>query len=331
MTIGTMFERKSLKLPITLGVTMIIVIVALIVGWILITVTSANHSDSAPQSSLYWTLLTVGTLLFALVLIGVITYLTLSIKAVNLTRRQSNFIDSVTHELKSPIASLKLYLQTLTKRDVNEEERKRFLQFMMDDVERLDSLINHVLDAGYTQQKGERTSDEVELGELIRQCATVVTLRYRVPAETVQLDLEPCRVRGDRIDLVMIFRNLIDNAVKYADDTPEVIVRLRTANNNAIVTVSDNGPGIPADMRAKVFRRFFRTGSELQREKPGTGLGLNIVQTLVKRFKGKIRIVDSVETSSGTTFEVRIPGALRTRGTTGSPVAVNTAAPVIAE
>ena len=86
-----MFERKSLKLPITLGVTMIIVIVTLIVGWILITATSASHSDNKPQSSLYWTLLTVGTLLFALVLIGVITYLTLSIKAVNLTRRQSNF------------------------------------------------------------------------------------------------------------------------------------------------------------------------------------------------------------------------------------------------
>jgi len=327
-----MFERKSLKLPITLGVSMIIVIVTLIVGWILITATSANHSDSEPQSSLYWTLLTVGTLLFALVLIGVITYLTLSIKAVNLTRRQSNFIDSVTHELKSPIASLKLYLQTLNTREVTVDERKRFLQFMMDDVERLDSLINHVLDAGYTQQKGERALEEmIELGDLIRQCATVVTLRYRVPEETVQLDLEPCRVRGDRVDMVMIFRNLIDNAVKYAGDHPEVMIRLRTANNNAIVTVSDNGPGIPAEMRTKVFRRFFRTGSELQRDKPGTGLGLNIVQTLVRRFRGKIRIVDLPQSLSGTTFEVRIPGALRTARVSGSPVAVKPVAPAIAE
>ena len=108
-----MFERRSLKLPIALGVTMIVMVVALIVGWVLLTVSGALRESN--RAALYWTLLSVGASVLAAVLVGVVMYLTLSIKAINLNRRQSNFIDSVTHELKSPIASLKLYLQTLGK------------------------------------------------------------------------------------------------------------------------------------------------------------------------------------------------------------------------
>ena len=174
-----MFERRSLSLPITLGVLMIVVIVALIVGWVILTASSALQS---PQSPLYWTLLTVGSLLFVLVLVGVVMYLTLSIKAINLNRRQSNFIDSVTHELKSPIASLKLYLQTLSLRKVTEEERSQFHRFMMDDVERLDGLISHLLDAGMIEKQQDDAQYEIiELAELIRNCVATVCARYRVP------------------------------------------------------------------------------------------------------------------------------------------------------
>jgi len=119
-----MFERRSLKFPITLGVAMIVLIVALIVGWVLLSL----------NSRIYWAVISVGTLMFALVLLGVVIYLILTIKAINLTRRQSNFIDSVTHELKSPIASLKLYLQTMSMRQVSEEEREQFQKFMIEDV-----------------------------------------------------------------------------------------------------------------------------------------------------------------------------------------------------
>ena len=115
-----MFERRSLKWPITLGVIMIVLIVALTVGWILLAVSGMlNEKGPAP---LYWTLLTVGTTFLVLVLVGVVMYLALSVKEINLNRRQSNFIDAVTHELKSPIASLKLYLQTLHRRQVSAEE-----------------------------------------------------------------------------------------------------------------------------------------------------------------------------------------------------------------
>jgi signal transduction histidine kinase len=307
-----MFERKSLKLPITLGVVMIVVTTVLLVGWILLTVFQALSSS---EPGVFWLLLSVGSVLFVGVLVGFAIYLTVSVRAVNLTQRQSNFIDSVTHELKSPIASLKLYLQTLTMREVGEEERTKFLEFMMDDVERLDTLINHVLDAGYTAQLSkEQDLESIDLAKLLQQCARLVIARYRIPEDTIEMELEPCEIRGERIDLTMIFRNLIDNAVKYAGTPPVVNVKLMVNNNYAIVKISDNGAGIPQDLRSKVFSRFVRIGDELQREKPGTGLGLHIVQTLLKRARGKIKISDNSLEESGTIFEVKLPGAHRPIG-----------------
>ena len=299
-----MFERRSLKFPITLGVTMIIVVVALSIGWILLTIAWIFQQ---PQSTLYWTLLSVGTVLFLLVLVGVIMYLTLSIKAINLTSRQSNFIDSVTHELKSPIASLKLYLQTMSLREVSEEERERFQKFMMDDVERLDGLISHLLDAGNIDKKHTaKDFEDVELDALIRSCANSVCARYRVEESTIGMDLKPCRIRAPRVDAVMIFRNLLDNAVKYAGTPPRVNVSLRHESEVAVVEISDNGDGIPKGFRRKIFGRFVRLGQELQRKKPGTGLGLYIVRTLVKKLGGKVTVLDR-DKKQGTVFEVRLP------------------------
>ena len=301
-----MFERRSLKLPITLGVTMIIVIVALIVGWVLLTTTAAI---SFPQKTGYWFLLVLGSLLFIVVLAGVVMYLRLSIKAINLTRRQSNFIDSVTHELKSPIASLKLYLQTMSLRDVSEEERDKFQRFMMEDVERLDGLISHLLDAGNIEKKHrEKNIETVELEELIKGCASTVCARYRVDESTITLDLRTCQIAAPRVDAVMIFRNILDNAVKYAGQPPRVNVSLRVDGEMAIVEISDNGEGIPKGFRRKVFGRFVRLGEELQRKKPGTGLGLYIVRTLVKRLGGKVSVLDR-DKRQGTVFEVRLPTA----------------------
>ena len=128
----------------------------------------------------YWVVLPLGTTLLVLVLVGVVVYLTLSIKAINLTRRQSNFIDSVTHELKSPIASLKLYLQTLALRQVSEQQQESFCRFMLKDVDRLDHLINHVLDAGKLDR--EVVEDEfqvISMADLLRECAHLVDALLR--------------------------------------------------------------------------------------------------------------------------------------------------------
>ncbi len=234
-------------------------------------------------------------------------YLVLSIKAINLNRRQSNFVDSVTHELKSPIASLKLYLQTLNRRNVTDEQRSDFNRFMLEDVERLDHLINHLLEAGRMDKRTK--SGEVEdfdLAELVRNIAQSVTLRFRVEPDTIQLDLHPCLLSGVRRDYDMLFGNLIDNAVKYAGMPPEVKIHLRLADGKIEARISDNGPGIPQDKRRKVFKRFVRLGSELEREKPGTGLGLYIVRNLVRVTGGRIKISDSPN-GTGTVFEVTIP------------------------
>jgi signal transduction histidine kinase len=306
-----MFERWSLKFPITLGVTMIILIIALIVGWVLLTTVIALQS---PQAGFYWGLLSIGTLLLAMVLTGVVLYLTLSVKAINLTRRQSNFIDSVTHELKSPIASLKLYLQTLDIRDVSEEERRTFRQFMMDDVERLDNLITHLLEAGYADKVRSYDVEAVDLSEIIQQSIRSVTLRYRVDSAAVHTSLQSCLVSTTRVDALMIFRNLIDNAVKYAGQKPEVLIDLKLDGDFAVCRISDNGPGIPRALRRKIFGRFVRLGRELRREKPGTGLGLYIVRTLVRRAGGRVEVLDAPElqlpaTDMRTTFEVRLPAS----------------------
>jgi signal transduction histidine kinase len=301
-----MFERKSLSLPITLGVVMIVLLVLLIVGWVLLSVYGAWRDDQL--AGLYWALLSIGATLLAFVLVGVVMYLTLSIKAINLTRRQSNFIDSVTHELKSPIASLKLYLQTLNRRRLSPEEQVEFYTVMLEDVERLDSLINHLLDAARVDRVLAE-KEEVELADVLQTCAEAVLARYHAPVDVIQFDLVPCIVRAARVDLELIFRNLIDNAVKYAGDDPHVEVRLRgESKGRVIVQVSDNGCGIPPAQRRKMFARFMRLGSELERKKPGTGLGLYIVRSLVQRLGGKIRIRDR-EQGPGTTFEVQLPGS----------------------
>jgi two-component system phosphate regulon sensor histidine kinase PhoR len=303
-----MFERRSLRLPITLGVVMIVLVVLILVGWIVLSILSAFRSPGG--AGIYWALLSVGTTLLVFVLVGVVLYLTLSIKAINLSRRQSNFIDSVTHELKSPIASLKLYLQTLNRRQVTPEEQESFYRYMLEDVSRLDNLINHLLDAARLEK--DRTpaeAEDVDLAGVIRSTAGVVCQRYQRRTEVVQLDLEPCVVHAAPVDLELIFRNLIDNAVKYAnDEDPRVEVSMRlTSDGHVVVLISDNGHGIPPQYRRKLFSRFMRLGLELERAKPGTGLGLYIVRTLVDRLGGKVYIRDR-EHGSGTTFVVQLPG-----------------------
>ena len=299
-----MFERRSLKFPITLGVSMIVVLVVLIVGWVLLAVFGAmNANDNA---NVYWAVLTIGSSLFVLLLAGVIVYLVFAIKSVNLNRRQSNFVDSVTHELKSPIASLKLYLQTLKRQQVSEEERGNFVKYMLEDVERLDTLITHLLAVGnIDQSSATKDLEAIQFDELVRSVVESVCSRHRLDSANLNLNLQSCVVQSNRVDLDMIISNLIDNAIKYANDNPKVAVQLRSTPLEAVLRVSDNGPGVPRHLRRKIFGRFVRLGSELEREKPGTGLGLYIVTTLVKSMGGRIDVTDSK--LGGALFTVKLP------------------------
>jgi signal transduction histidine kinase len=315
-----MEPRRSLGWPILLGVVLIGSIIALGVGWVLVTIAAALGSKNA---AFYWAILGVGVALLVLVLVGVIVYLALTVKAIALSQRQSNFIDSVTHELKSPLASLKLYLQTLTRRPVAPSQQADFHRFMLQDVERLDTLIDHLLDAAKTLQRRPASGpDETAIEPVLRRACTSAIQRYRVPESSVRLACASgpsagnpdtadtaLRVRGREADLEILFRNLVDNAVKYALPTPQVdVVAQRTPAGQVQVRVADNGPGIPVGSRRTIFRRFVRLGSELERSKPGTGLGLYLVHSIVRQLRGRVT-VRGRQPQPGTVFEVELSPA----------------------
>jgi len=302
-----MEPRRSLGWPILLGVVLIGTIIALGVGWVLVSIAAALGSENA---AFYWAFLGVGVSLLVLVLAGVIVYLALTVKAIALSQRQSNFIDSVTHELKSPLASLKLYLQTLTRRSVAPEQQADFHRFMLQDVERLDTLIDHLLDAAKTLQRRPLSGRELTaVGPVLARACDAAVQRYAVPAARVTLGAGPLRVRGREADLEIVFRNLVDNAVKYSLPEPEVAVTAEaTPEGKVVVRVADNGPGIAPAQRRKVFRRFVRLGSELERSRPGTGLGLFLVQSLVRQLRGRVT-VRGRQPPPGTVFEVELPAA----------------------
>ena len=306
-----MLERRSLKAPITLGVVMIVLVVVLAAVWIFGNFLIAR--GNLGSAAVFWAILATGAVLIAGVLAGVIAYLTLTVKAFNLNRRQSNFIDAVTHELKSPIASLKLYLQTMARRSVDEQQQQDFHQFMLEDVERLDLLINHLLDAARIDRGGDVVSEEpIRLDQLLAQCGTATCLRYRLPTDTVQIVSPEVTLNSQLIQLEILFRNLIDNAVKYAGSPPAVEIRVQLAADQKVaVSIIDNGPGIPPHQRRKVFGRFIRLGNELERSTPGTGLGLYLVRNVVNAVGGVIRVQDR-EGGSGTEFEVILGGVVPT-------------------
>ncbi len=314
-----MLERRSLKAPITLGVVMILTVVALTVGWIAINIVAATVNRDS--EAVYYITLATGSIGLAVVLAGVIAYMTLSVKAINLNRRQSNFIDSVTHELKSPIASLKLYLQTLSRRSVSPAQQEDFHRIMLADVERLDQLINHLLDAARIERGTDGTEPEdVRLDELLQHCSRAVCIRYGVDAETVDVSSPELVIHSRPTELDILFRNLIDNAVKYGGSPPHVrVIAAPAAGQRVTVKVSDNGQGIPPNLRRKVFGRFVRLGSELERSKPGTGLGLYLVRSVTRALSGAIHI-ETQHGQIGTTFCVTLPDLI-------SPLAKGTDAP----
>jgi two-component system, OmpR family, phosphate regulon sensor histidine kinase PhoR len=183
----------------------------------------------------------------------------------------------------------------------------------MEDVERLDTLISNLLDVARFDRRASDSTEDVPLEEVLQSCAKAACTRHNVDPSIVCLELQPCLVNARRVELEMIFRNLIDNAIKYGgEENAQVIVRSQVTNGpregleHVLVEVSDNGRGVPASMRRMIFGRFVRLGQELEREKPGIGLGLYIVRTLIDRLRGKIRVHDRTP-GPGTTFEVQLP------------------------
>lgn len=275
----------------------------------------------AQQSS--WVALTLGSFAFAISLFGISFYSFLTIKEIQLNRRQSNFVDSVTHELKTPIAALRLYLDTLLMREPDPADRREFYETMNSELTRLDRLINQLLEVGRLDAIGHQSEPElIRLDELLRSCAQAACLHHKHEfGQVFSLELTPVELTSRRLLLEMIFGNLMDNAVKYGGSPPRVTVSLvARRSDRVVVRIRDNGAGVPAEDRRRIFQMFFRGRDELQRTKTGTGLGLFIVKTLVGLLKGRITVHDA-PTGTGTVFEVTLPG----RRSVGSAVSSSAA------
>ncbi|MFN7875968.1 MAG: sensor histidine kinase [Pirellula sp.] len=302
-----MFERKSFKWPIFLAVIMIVLIVGLTVAWVILNVFGAVTNE---RPALYWTLLAVGSVMFALVLTGVIVYLVWSIQQIDLNRRQSNFLDAVTHELKSPIASLKLYLQTLNRRSLPDEQRSQFYSSMMEDVERLDRTISQLLEVAKLQQDRslQDKPEWIRVDEIVDKISQKLCDEHAFNPEDLQLDIPQCELNALRSDVEILVRNLLDNAIKYAGAPPKVSIvgTISRDEKELRLVFQDNGNGIPRHLRRAIFKRFYRVGDELERSKPGTGLGLFLVRSFVKRMGGSIHVDDSTK-QRGSKFVLQIP------------------------
>jgi signal transduction histidine kinase len=319
-----MIKRSSITWPIILGIALLAMLVALLVLWIV---------NQAAEKR--WALLTLGTIFILFILVGFVVYLIWNIKEYRLNRRQANFLDSVTHELKSPIASLKLCLQTLEMREVTPAQQSELRKFMLEDIQRLDGLIDHLLTVARLDHLAPApAAEEVELAPLLAACAEEVRRRYELGNDQLRVTTQACAVYCARRDLEIVFLNLLDNAVKYAGKEPQV--QIDAALNSAgkvVVRISDNGTGVRFELRRKIFHRFFRGGSELERTTKGTGLGLYIVRSIVRHMKGTVH-VHGRGPLGGATFEVTLPcqpcGAA-SPGSAGTPAhdASQQAAPTI--
>lgn len=293
--------RGRLRLPITWGVVFLTLNIALTVVWIVLLV--RNYRGGA---------LVIGSVAFGLAIVGIGVYMFLTIKAVQLNQRQANFVDSVTHELKSPIASLKLYLETLQMRTLDDERRAEFYSVMDTELRRLDNLINHLLEVGRLDAIGhDAHPEDVALEPLLRRCAESACVSHKQrEAEIFTWDIEPAVVRARPMVLEMIFGNLLDNALKYGGRPPRIDVQVRLAERDRVlVRIADNGQGVPHELRRRIFRIFYRGGNELERRQKGTGLGLYIVKTLVHMLRGKVAVTNRTD-RPGSAFEVELPGRL---------------------
>ena len=184
------------------------------------------------------------------------------------------------------------------------------------DVDRLDGLINQLLDVARLQQKesDNRTTEWIAIHDVIQEIAAKLQSQYHLPDEAIRRNVTPCDVLAHRVDIEVLVRNLLDNAVKYSIEPTEIDIEVKLEDGKIHLAVSDNGPGIPRHLRRKVFSRFYRAGDELERKKPGTGLGLFLVRSIVQRLRGTVRIADLMK-KNGSKFLIVIPNGRASQST----------------
>ncbi|HEX6127124.1 MAG TPA: HAMP domain-containing sensor histidine kinase [Pyrinomonadaceae bacterium] len=293
-----MRRRKTAIFFLVLGICLIALAVALNVGWILLNLREV-------------VVLVLGIIFFALIITGLVLNTVFLVREIRRSERHDAFLNSVTHELKTPIASIKLYLETLKARDVTPEKRDEFYNIMLADSDRLLQTVEQILQAGRASEKKRQLNvQEVEIGPVINESVAIVRSRYHLNDDVIRVN-EPAgdaKVLGDKDELRSVFINLLDNAVKYSGDDRKISVRAKTTTlkNKIDIFIRDNGIGIPAAELKRIFKRFYRVADKPAKDAGGTGLGLSIVRAIVAKHGGKVR-ADSKGEGRGSTFVVQLP------------------------
>lgn len=291
-----MRRRKTAIFFLVLGICLSAIAIALNIGWILL-----NLREVA--------LLVFGVIFFAIIITGLILNTIFLVREIRRNEQHDAFLNAVTHELKTPIASIRLYLETLKSRDVSPEKQREFYDVMLTDSDRLLSTVEQVLQASRTREKGrELHLSEVAIGALLAETVEMVRSRHHLDDAAIKFSppQRDAAITGDRAELQTAFANLLDNAVKYSPDGARISVKLRFTPTRAEIYIRDNGRGLARGDLKRIFKRFYRVQTAEGVSVKGTGLGLPIVRSIIEKHGGRVN-AESKGVGKGSTFVVTLP------------------------
>ncbi|MGA8763297.1 MAG: HAMP domain-containing sensor histidine kinase [Candidatus Sulfotelmatobacter sp.] len=293
-------RRKAIAFFVVLGICLVALAVALNVGWIIL-----NWREGV--------LLFFGVIFFALIIAGMIINTSFLVREIRRSEQHDSFINAVTHELKTPVASIRLHLETLQRHELPDSQKQEFYRLMLSDTDRLTKTIEQVLRAGQAGDKrAGRERSEVDFAQLVRDCMEATRSRHHLKPEALRYEQATTngagvRVLGTAEDLRTAVFNVLDNAIKYSGEHVDVRVRLAVPDAKRIVlSVQDQGVGIPPEDVRQIFKRFYRVTHRSLAHVKGTGLGLFIVKAIAEKHGGKV-FAESDGEGRGTTITLELP------------------------
>ncbi|HKV03559.1 MAG TPA: HAMP domain-containing sensor histidine kinase [Candidatus Acidoferrales bacterium] len=292
-------RRRKIAIFLILGICLVAAAVFLTSIWIIL-----NWRERV--------LLFFGLVFFLAIITGLILNTSFLVREIRLNEHHDSFIHAVTHELKTPITSIRLYLETLQRREVDETQRQQFYRLMLDDTDRLRGTVEQVLKAGEMGYKhAAQHSIEIDFGSLVRECIDLARTRHNLQPAALRW-LQPMNgsaitVAGDPDELRTAILNILDNAIKYSGNDVDVAVALEAPDDDRVVLrVRDRGVGIPAGELKRIFKRFYRVSGRSVAQVKGTGLGLFIVRAIARAHGGRV-FAESAGAARGTTVTFELP------------------------
>jgi len=284
-------QRRSIGGPLAIGIVSMILVLALAVGWQIL-VWGGGSETAGKLSPIDAVLFVLGTIFFLLVLGGLVWLCAKLVLEVRLNQSQRAFMDAVTHELRTPLASFRLGLETLGRHELAPVQRGEFIGRMGEDLDRLEYTVAQVIAAARAEDSDRSRSalQPVEIQTLLSEHIEELRERHALGEDAVCLDwTRALRVRGDAAELGLVFRNLLENAVKYSEEPVKIRVGIVEPGDGRIqVEISDQGIGIPKQELRRIFQRFYRAGRDVRRQVSGLGLGLFVVRTLLRKHGGRV-------------------------------------------